>query len=91
MENNSYTDIINRFTGQKVVVIGDFILDSFIKGRSNRLSPEAPVPVVDVESSCFYCGGAANTALNLQRMGAQVILITVTGDDEWSLRGLQIL
>lgn len=91
MENNSFTKILSRFQGQQILVIGDFILDSFIKGRSNRLSPEAPVPVVDVESECYYCGGAANTALNLQRMGAHVVFISVTGHDANSTRGLKIL
>ena len=70
-----------RFNEKKIIVIGDFIIDEYLKGDSSRLSPEAPVPVVDIQSGRWAAGGAANVALNLRALGAEVILCSVLGAD----------
>jgi D-beta-D-heptose 7-phosphate kinase / D-beta-D-heptose 1-phosphate adenosyltransferase len=73
---------ISEFKSIKVLVIGDAILDSYIKGTSDRLCREAPVPVINVYDQEFDCGGAANTAINLAALGAETHFISVTGKDE---------
>ena len=73
--------IISRFSEVKVLVIGDLILDEFIWGTVNRVSPEAPVPVVWVNSESFMPGGASNVANNMRTLGAQVYLAGLVGDD----------
>ncbi len=67
--------------GLPVVVVGDSVLDGWLRGPSTRLSREAPVPVVDVTDTRYAAGGAANTAVNLAAMGADVRFVSVTGDD----------
>ncbi|HEY0639764.1 MAG TPA: PfkB family carbohydrate kinase, partial [Pseudonocardiaceae bacterium] len=76
-------DVVRRLADRRprVVVLGDAILDGWLSGRSDRLSPEAPVPVVQVTGSCHVPGGAANTAVNLAALGADVRLVSVVGDD----------
>ena len=75
-------DIVNRFNEKKVLVIGDLLLDQFINGEVSRISPEAPVPVVWVKEEGFMPGGACNVASNLARLGAEVSLVGVVGEDE---------
>lgn len=70
-----------QFEHKKILVIGDLILDEYIEGDSTRLSPEAPVPVVDVQSDNWVLGGAANVAANVRALGAQVIFCSVIGTD----------
>ena len=74
-------DIISNFRGQKVLVIGDIMLDRYITGSVERVSPEAPVPVLKVSEEFQSPGGAANVALNLKSLGAKVSLVGVTGAD----------
>ena len=75
--------ILNNFKSKKILVIGDAIIDSYLWGEINRMSPEAPVPVVDVKvnQNDNRLGGAANVALNLKELGANAILCTVIGND----------
>jgi rfaE bifunctional protein kinase chain/domain/rfaE bifunctional protein nucleotidyltransferase chain/domain len=77
------SDLAERVTSRRlrVVVIGDAILDGWLTGSSERLCPEAPVPVVDVSSASHVPGGAANTAVNLAALGASVRLVSAVGDD----------
>lgn len=77
---------VDRFDGQRVVVVGDVMLDHFVYGRVNRISPEAPVPVVEFVHEEFRLGGAANVAHNLRAYGAQVALVGILGGDEWGQR-----
>jgi D-beta-D-heptose 7-phosphate kinase / D-beta-D-heptose 1-phosphate adenosyltransferase len=84
-------NIIDRFFGKKVLVIGDFILDVYLKGSSNRLSPEAPVPVVNVGEKIDVTGGAANTAVNLRALGAEVTLLTVVGMDDEGSKAIRLI
>ena len=76
-----YADLIDRFAGMRVLVIGDLMLDEFIWGKVSRISPEAPVPVVNVTGESYYPGGAANVARNLREFTAHTALMGVTGTD----------
>src|SRR5690606_7621621 len=80
-----------RFDRQKILVVGDLIIDEYIKGDSTSLSPEAPVPVVDIQSDRFVLGGAANVAANLRALGAEVVFCSVTGDDPDADRALAMI
>ncbi len=74
-------DILNAFPGQRILVLGDVILDWYWWGQASRLSPEAPVPVVRKQRTTLQPGGAGNTAANLAALGARVSLFGVTGAD----------
>jgi len=74
-------DIFNNFKNNTILIIGDVMLDSYIIGDVNRISPEAPVPVVDVSYIEKKLGGAANVALNLKKLGATPIMCSVIGND----------
>ncbi|MFH1245805.1 MAG: D-glycero-beta-D-manno-heptose-7-phosphate kinase [Candidatus Omnitrophota bacterium] len=74
--------IIGNFNRARVLVIGDLMLDEFIWGKVARISPEAPVPVVWVNSESFMPGGAANVANNIHALGAKVYLCGVIGSDD---------
>jgi len=78
--------LLRRFSGRRVAVLGDVMLDEYIWGRVERISPEAPVPVVEVEGRSFSPGGAANVAANLASLGAEVFLAGVVGEDEAARR-----
>ena len=73
--------IVDRFTGRKVLVLGDLMLDRYVWGRVERISPEAPVPVVEIERETYALGGAGNVAANLRSLGAEPVLVSVVGDD----------
>lgn len=74
--------LLDRFPACRVLVVGDVMLDQFLHGRVQRLSPEAPVPIVEYDRDDFRPGGAANVAVNLAALGASVSLVGVVGDDE---------
>lgn len=76
------TSLFDSFNTMKVGVIGDVMLDTYLWGKVDRISPEAPVPVVAVYKKEFRMGGAANVALNIRSLGAKATIISVTGDDE---------
>ena len=67
--------------GVHVLVVGDVMLDRFVYGSVDRISPEAPIPVVRANQQTHMLGGAGNVARNLSALGAQCRLITVVGDD----------
>ncbi len=73
--------IFNFFNDQKILVIGDVMVDSYLWGKVDRISPEAPVPVVAVKKRENRLGGAANVALNLKSLGAKPVLCSVIGND----------
>jgi D-glycero-beta-D-manno-heptose-7-phosphate kinase len=73
--------LLSRLHGHRILVVGDVMLDRFIVGRVDRISPEAPVPVVHFRSEFVRLGGAANVAQNLASLGAHVSLVGVVGDD----------
>lgn len=74
-------EILRAFKGKEMIVVGDVMLDHFIKGDVSRISPEAPVPVVAVNKEFFVAGGAGNVAVNLAALGAKPTLVSVVGRD----------
>src|SRR3989344_1843911 len=83
MTMKNLVEILGKFPEQKVVVIGDVMLDKNIIGNVSRISPEAPVPVLEVLSENYSLGGAANTASNVSSLGAgKVSLFSFIGNDE---------
>jgi len=74
-------DLTRRAAGRRVVVVGDVMLDRYLRGDTDRLSPEAPVPVVTVREAHAALGGAANVAANVVAIGATCALVGVVGDD----------
>lgn len=77
----NYDQLFSKFNNLRVLVIGDVMVDAYIIGKVNRVSPEAPVPVVSFEQEEKRIGGAGNVALNLVALGAQPIVCSVIGDD----------
>ncbi|MCF8331105.1 MAG: hypothetical protein K9H84_01495 [Bacteroidales bacterium] len=77
-----YNKIFEAFNHQKVMIIGDVMVDAYLWGHVERISPEAPVPVVAVDKRANRLGGAANVALNVKALGATPIPCAVTGKDE---------
>jgi len=73
--------IIDGAKGAEIAVLGDVMLDRYFWGNVTRVSPEAPVPVVDIDNETFHLGGAANVASNLRSLGAKPLLFGVVGDD----------
>lgn len=74
-------EIFNNFKNRKILVIGDLVLDRYIWGKVNRISPEAPVPIVEVTSENFLLGGAANVANNIVSLEGDATVVGVIGRD----------
>lgn len=85
------SDLPARLKRARILVVGDAMLDRYLFGEVERISPEAPVPVVRVTRQEERLGGAANVALNVKSLGPQVTLITVVGDDEPASKLQQLL
>lgn len=81
MNLNRLQKILSGFSGKKIIVVGDLMLDHYLWGNTNRISPEAPVPVVEIDSETFRPGGAANVIQNFYELGARVEAIGVVGND----------
>ncbi len=75
-------EVFNLFSGLKVLIIGDSMVDSYWWGKVDRISPEAPIPIVTVTKQEDRLGGAGNVALNIKALGAKPILVSILGDDE---------
>ena len=82
MASTDFDQLFTSFTNITVGVIGDVMLDTYMWGRVDRISPEAPVPVVALQKKDYRIGGAGNVALNLAALGAKVSILSVTGADE---------
>jgi D-glycero-beta-D-manno-heptose-7-phosphate kinase len=82
MQHVDFEKLFHQFTQLKVAVIGDLMLDTYWWGKVDRISPEAPVPVVAVSKKEYRIGGAGNVALNLQSLGAAVSVLSVLGKDD---------
>ena len=82
---------VSRFAAQRILVIGDLMLDEFIWGNVSRISPEAPVPVVNVTAESYYPGGAANVARNIREFSSATSVLGVTGADTHGARLVQLL
>lgn len=74
-------ELFEKFNGKNIVIVGDLMLDVYIWGKVGRISPEAPVPVVEVEEESYRLGGAANVGLNIKSLGGNPILVGVIGYD----------
>ncbi len=75
-------NILKRFPGKRVLVVGDVMLDEYVWGSVRRISPEAPVPIVELQKRSYVPGGAANTAANVAGLKGQVHLVSIIGADE---------
>jgi rfaE bifunctional protein kinase chain/domain len=73
--------VSNLFKSKHIVVVGDVMLDKYLEGNVSRISPEAPVPIVDIKKIFSHAGGAANVARNINGLGGQTTLVGVVGDD----------
>jgi D-glycero-beta-D-manno-heptose-7-phosphate kinase len=82
MKGTDFKQLFERFSNCKVGVIGDVMLDTYMWGQVERISPEAPVPVVALNKREYRIGGAGNVALNIASLGGQVSVLSVTGEDE---------
>ena len=81
LELDRLRDRVARFAGRRIAVLGDLMLDRYLWGRVERISPEAPVPVVEVERETSTLGGAGNVAENLAALGAKPVLVGLVGAD----------
>lgn len=84
MQYDTMFRLLNGFHAARLLVVGDVMLDRFVYGVVERISPEAPIPVIAVERSVDMPGGAANVARNIAAMGARAVLLGVTGNDPWA-------
>lgn len=75
-------DLFKSFKGTKVLLVGDLMVDSYMWGTIERMSPEAPVPVVHITQKDSRLGGAGNVAINCKAMGANVLPVGYIGDDD---------
>lgn len=90
ISRNRLKEITDNFSQKKIAIIGDIILDEYINGNVKRISPEAPVPVVNVVHEYHKLGGAANVARNIKSLNSEALLIGTIGDDYYSkmVRGI---
>ncbi|NCA84004.1 MAG: D-glycero-beta-D-manno-heptose-7-phosphate kinase [Clostridia bacterium] len=91
MSRNEFLELFDSFTTKTIMIIGDVMIDSYIFGSVDRISPEAPVPVVAVSKRSVHLGGAANVALNIKAMGARPVLCSVTGQDDKSQEFMHLM
>lgn len=78
----NFQELFQKISSLKVGIVGDVMLDTYIWGSVERISPEAPVPVVSLQKKEYRIGGAGNVALNIQSLAAQAFIITATGNDD---------
>ncbi|MCS7081065.1 MAG: D-glycero-beta-D-manno-heptose-7-phosphate kinase [Chloracidobacterium sp.] len=81
MNQREREQAVAAMAGQRILVLGDVMLDEFFWGRAHRIAPEAPVPVVEIERESYALGGAANVAANIRALGGVPFVIGVIGDD----------
>ena len=84
-------ELLKKFTGKRILVIGDFMVDEYIKGTVERISPEAPVPVVEAKGITLKPGGAANVVANIRALGGEAVPLGVVGNDEAGERLKELL
>ena len=91
MDLRRITEITSGFDDARVLILGDIMLDEYMYGSVDRISPEAPVPVVNISSSKILLGGAANVAANICSLGGEALLLGTVGDDEAAAKISQLL
>ncbi|MEX0650136.1 MAG: PfkB family carbohydrate kinase [Candidatus Andersenbacteria bacterium] len=79
-------EIVSQFSGKKILVVGDVVIDHYVHGVVERLNPEAPVPILEAREEHEATGGAGNTAKNLAQLGADTVVVGVVGKDEGASR-----
>ena len=78
---DNHKEIIKNFKGKNILIVGDIVLDRYIFGEVKRISPEAPIPIIEVNKESCILGGAANTANNISALGANAIIMGTIGKD----------
>ena len=91
LDRRRIEQLLNRFAANTIVIVGDVMLDEFIWGKVQRISPEAPVPVVEVLDETYHMGGSANVAANIRGLEGTPIPIGVLGRDSAADRVLDLL
>ena len=91
MKEQDIIELFNSFNNKKILIIGDVMIDAYVWGKVKRISPEAPVPVLNSQKKENRLGGAANVALNVKALGAKPILASVIGDDNKGQTFLELL
>ena len=91
MNSVDFTKIIQHFEKVSVLVIGDLMLDRYLCGTMSRISPEAPVPLIDITSENFRLGGAANAMNTIRSLGGKVVAAGIVGDDWFGKRLIGLL
>ena len=91
MNRTRVEQVLNRFPGKAILILGDVMLDEFIWGKVRRISPEAPVPVVEVSDETYRLGGSGNVAANIRAMDAAPISIGIIGQDPAGDRILNLM
>lgn len=91
MTKEEIHNVLEGFSKKHILLLGDIMLDAYVWGTVNRMSPEAPVPVLDVNKREERLGGMANVALNLRELGAQVTIVSVIGNDDAGHKITQLL
>ena len=80
--DSRFLSLSDSFSSKTIAIIGDLMLDKYIYGTVDRISPEAPVPVVKVTEKAYVPGGAANVAVNVSSMGGKAYVFGVIGEDD---------
>jgi len=81
MTEDALARLVASFRGRRVLVVGDVMLDEYFWGDVHRISPEAPVPIVELRRRSYRPGGAANVAANIRSPGGEVLLASIVGPD----------
>jgi rfaE bifunctional protein kinase chain/domain len=87
----NFREVFSQFSQKRILVIGDVMIDSYMRGQVNRVSPEAPVPIVSLQKEEDRLGGAANVALNLIALGAHPVICSVVGKDISGVKLVELL
>ncbi len=91
IKRHRISEICSQIGNSKVLILGDVMLDEYLYGKVDRISPEAPVPVVEISSTRMLLGGAANVAANVEALGDQPMLLGLVGDDDARSRLSELL
>jgi len=91
LEYSRIKEIVDNFSGKKVLIVGDVMIDEYLLGKVTRLSPEAPVPIIEIENETIRFGGAANVALNIKSLGCIPIIISLIGKDRMGDKFIQLM
>lgn len=80
--NINHEEVFNKFKNKNILIIGDVMVDTYMIGKVERISPEAPVPICDIEKKEYKLGGAANVAMSIKELGSNSLICSVVGDDD---------